>query len=172
MGKTLSSLIAVSALAGLATAASAAGNDPGFGTATGYDSIHTGSVVATCSLDVTDGALPTGQGFVNSLTSTTKGKISTVCNSTGSTLKVELAPGVHPVQPNYTERFRLTGGTGVYATGLPTGFIAGPYNRTNLSNGFSSAVSTIDVTARASVPTSQVLAVGTYTVNVKATVTP
>jgi hypothetical protein len=172
MRKILSALIAAFAVAGFTSSASAAGNDPGFGTATDFDSIHTGDVVATCSLDVTDGALPTGQGFVNSLTSTTKGKISTVCNSVGSTLKVELVPGVHPTQPNYTERFRLNGGTGAYATGLPSGFIAGPYNKTNLSNGFSSAISKIDVTARASVPTSQVLAVGTYTINVRATVTP
>jgi hypothetical protein len=170
MKKILSALIAVSAVAGFAGAANAAGNDPGFGATTGFDSIHTGDVVATCSLDVTDGALPTSQGFVSSLTSTTTGKISTVCNSTGSTITVTLGTGVAPTQPNYTQDFKLDNGSGAYNT-VSTGFISA-YNQTDLSNGFSSVASNLDITARASVPTSQVLAAGTYTVVVNATVTP
>ncbi len=176
MNKILASLITISTIAGLASAAHAGGgNAPGgSSSAASFTSSHSGSVSGTCSLAVTDGVMPINQGFVSSLTSTTKGSIATVCNTTSSNIAVTLDPGLSPAQPGYVEEFQLDGGTGAYPANAsggfqPTGYT---YSLTDLSNGFSGIASTMDVTARGSVPTPQLLAAGAYTINVKATVTP
>jgi hypothetical protein len=171
MKKILSALIVTAVFAGLSSAAHAAGSDPGFTATTGFDSEHTGSVDATCSLDVLDGALPLNAGFTNSLTSSTLGKISTVCNSDGSKLVVSLGVGSAPTQAGYTEEYKLDNGGGAY-TGVSTGFVSAPTTINDLSNSYLAAASNVDVTARASVPTGYNLAAGGYTINVTATVTP
>jgi hypothetical protein len=181
MKKILASLIAISTVVGFASASHAGGsNAPGGNTvATNFTSDHTGSVDGTCSLTVVNGVLPNNQGFVSSLTSTTKGSISTVCNTTTSTIAVKLDTGVAPTQPGYVEEFQLDAGTGAYPAGAAGAGVSGgfqgtayTYNKIDLSNGFSGIPSTMDVTARGSVTTPQILAAGSYTIKVKATVTP
>ncbi len=183
MKKIIASVAILAVAAVCAPSAYANGDNSAAGgstTAASFDSIHTGSVAGTCSLAVTDGVLPTGQGFLSSLTSTTKGKISTVCNTTTSKLEtsatgVTTALGGQAVAYTY----KLDNGNGAYFgvnTVGPGGFTAvnpvSAVRKNDLSNGFSSAVSTLDVTAKASVPTSQILAAGNYTVTIVATVTP
>jgi hypothetical protein len=176
MKKILFSATVVSAVLGLTTHAYANGTSNGFTSSTSFSSLHSGSVNSTCSLTVTDGALPVNQGFTSTLTTpnTNKGKISTICNSSNSSIKVEIdsVASIHPTQPNYNEDFELSGGTGAYSAGLPVGFGQTPYLKTNLTNGFSTTASTIDVRARARVPLNQYLSAGNYTVSIKATVTP
>ncbi len=162
------------ALSSIATGAQANGDNTGSGgssAAESFNSVHSGAVIATCSLKVEDGALPNNQDLVNNLTSSTLGKISTVCNSAGSNLLVNLDTGVAPTQPNYQELFKLNAGTGAYPVAAMSGF-GSTYSKANLTNGYSNTPSTLAVTARAIVPTTQVLAAGTYTIKVKATVTP
>jgi hypothetical protein len=165
MKKTILFAIAALALAGFSPSASA------------QTSVSSGAVNPTCSLTVTDGNLPQDEIFTFNLTtsntSADRGRISTVCNSTSSTLRVELSPGVHPpLQPGLTESFALNVGTGAYAAGLPTAFRTIPYTKTNLINTYSSAASEIGVRARVSVPSTRFLAAGDYTVNVRVTITP
>jgi hypothetical protein len=139
-------------------------------------SVHSGTVTPTCSLVVVNGSLPLDETLTPNLTtnnsSADAGKISTVCNRAGSTLKVELTTGSFPPQPNITQHFLLSNGTGAYASGLPTTFAATTYNKTNLTNSYLSSTSDIRVRARIFVPNTQNLAAGSYTVNILATVTP
>ena len=177
MKKILASVAALAALTGFAGSAHAGGTNVPTGGSTSpatFTSNHSGSVAGTCSLAVTDGVLPTNQGFVSSLTSTTPGKISTVCNTTASTIAVSINTGtsVAPPQPNYTSSYRLSAGTGAYPAAPTAGFVTTSYNQTDLSNGFSSVASTMDVTAKASVPPSQLLTAGAYSIDVDVTVTP
>ncbi len=182
MKKILASVATFAAVVtGFATSVYAAGTNSGTGgssAAADFNSVHTGSVSPTCSLDVTDGALPTASGLVSSLTTpaASKGKISTVCNSTTSTLAVTVeTPGTSNLAAaaigGYSETFELTGGTGAYSSGLTTGF-GTTYNKTDLSNNYSSGASTVDVTAKVAVASANILPSGNYTVKVKATVTP
>jgi hypothetical protein len=164
----LASLITVAAVAIFASTAHA---DTGTST-------HTGDVAGTCTLDVTDGALPTDQGLVTQLSTPTgdRGTISTVCNTTGSNIIVSLGVGSHPVQAGYYERFKLTNGNGAYlSTAAPypsSGFTAVSYTKSDLSNGFSSTASTMKVSAQAGVPSGRYLAAGDYTVVLDVSVTP
>lgn len=178
MKKILASVAALAAVTGFASNAFAAGdNSPsGSSSAASYTSDHTGSVTPTCSLKVTDGALPT-VGLSSSLTSSTNGSIETVCNSMASTLAVSidntspntgnlLAAGVS----GYAQTFQLSSGSGAYST-IPAGFVT-TYNQTDLSNGYSAIPSTVAVTAKVAVGSGFNLPGGAYTVKVKATVTP
>lgn len=174
MRKFFASFITTIVLSSLASATYASGDNTGSGgssAAASFNSVHSGSVIATCSLKVEDGALPSNQDLVNSLTSSTLGKISTVCNNTGSKLSVSLDTGSAPTQPNYSQFFRLNGGTGAYS-GFNMSSFATTYTRDDLTNGYSKTPSTLDVIARAFVPTTQVLTAGTYIIKVKATVAP
>jgi hypothetical protein len=139
-------------------------------------SVQSGAVSPTCSLVVKDGSLPSGADLTPSLVTNDSevdaGKISTICNGVGSTLKVELIAGVHPAQLNLTEQFQLTKGTGAYPANPASSFSANPYNKINLTNTYSDAASTIRVRAKVFVPNAQNLVSGTYTVNIRATVTP
>lgn len=179
MKKILASIAAIATLTGFASSAHAGGtNAPGGSTGSAtFTSSHAGSVSGTCSLAVTDGVLPLNQGFVSSLTSTTDGTISTVCNTTTSNIKVGINTGTSsaPSQTGYTQAFKLTAGTGAYPT-APTGgaFVASPatYTKTDLSNGLSATPSTMSITAQASVPTTQLLAAGSYSIDVDVTVVP
>lgn len=139
-------------------------------------SVHSGTVAPTCSLFVKNGSLPIDETLTSALTTnnspTDAGLISTVCNRASSTLKVELGTGLFPSQTNITQHFLLSNGTGAYATGLSTTFSATTFNRTNLTNSYSSATSDVRVRARIFVPSTQNLRSGSYTVNVVATVTP
>ncbi len=172
---SIATILTLSSIASLANANGSNVSGGGSSTSANFNSNHTGTVAATCSLDVLDGTLPVGQDFTSSLITTgTLGKISTVCNSPSSNLSVSIVPGTHPTQPNYSESFKLTNGTGAYLTSSMTSFLVSPgtYSKTNLANGYSSSASTLNVLAKASVPPSQVLAAGNYIVNVKVTVTP
>jgi hypothetical protein len=174
MRRIFASFITFIALSSLASGAHANGDNTGAGgssSAASFNSVHSGGVIATCSLKVEDGELPNNQDLVNSLTSSTLGKISTICNSAGSNLSVSLDTGVAPTQLNYSELFKLNAGTGAYPVAAMSSF-GTTYSKTNLTNGYSNTPSTLAVTARAIVPTTQVLASGTYTIKVKATVTP
>jgi hypothetical protein len=184
MKKFIAVIAAVASVVGSTSIANASGTNAPGGSTAAFDAtaIFNGSVSGTCSLTVVDGSLPTNQGFGNILlgTGTNAGRIRTVCNTTTSKLKVELAPGSAPVQPNYDEEFALRAGTGAYAVGgtatvvgpTPANFNDGDREYTDLSNGFSATESVLRVVARASVPATQNLAAGTYIINVKATVTP
>ncbi len=179
MKKFIASVAVLAIAAVCAPSAYAAGDNATAGgstTAASFDSIHTGSVAGTCSLTVTDGALPTGQGFVPSLTSTTKGKISTVCNTTTSKLETS-ATGVTTALGGQaaTYKYNLNNGSGAYSavnTGLVAVNAVPAVVVSNLSNGMSSSVSNLDVTAEVAAPATQNLAAGNYTVTVTATVTP
>lgn len=183
MKKILASVATVVALTGFASAAHAAGDNTGTGgssAAVTFDSVHSGSVAATCSLKVDDGVLNTsGAGLVSSLTSATKGKISTVCNSATSNLVVTIDPMASAASGDviaagitgYARTFELSGGSGAYASGLTGGFVTTD-GKTNLTNGYSATASAVDVTAKVAVSNTFVLPAGNYTVNVKATVTP
>lgn len=176
MKKFIAVIAAVASVAASTSIANASGtNAPGGATAAAnFNSVFTGSVAGTCSLTVTDGTLPANQGFVSSLTTVagSEGKIATVCNTTTSKLDVSLAAGTAPTtQTGYVQQYSLTSGTGAYAaTNIP--FTAAATTVNNLSNGFSSTPSEVLVSAKGSVPTTQVLQAGTYTINVTATVTP
>lgn len=170
MKKNLFSIITAVAVVGLPTTA----------TAQTSASTHSGSVTATCSLVVTDGTLA-DQEDLSSVIETpnalsTRGLISTVCNSPLSTLTVSLDTPIHPPQQNVTQSFRLSNGTGAYSGIIvpnnPSGFTSINYQKINLVNTFASAVSTIAVRARIAVPPTQNLAAGSYTAKVVATVTP
>jgi hypothetical protein len=139
-----------------------------------------GTVKGDCTINkVTDGALPTNAGFVNAIESSTPGKISTLCNTKISTLKVELiSPATETVASTgqaITRSYKLDGGTGAYATGFNQGaFGTADTSKTDISNNFSAAASTFDVRTKVAAATAgQNLAAGPeYKVKVKATVTP
>ncbi len=180
MKKILASIATVVALTGLAAGAHAAGDNTAAGgssTAADFNSEHTGSVTPTCSLKVDNGALPATAGLVSSLTSTTKGKIATVCNSATSNLAVSI-DSTTPAAGNvlaatltgYLESFELTGGTGPYAA-IPAGFIT-TSTTSDLTNGYSATAATVDVAAKVAVGSTFNLPAGAYIVKVKATVTP
>ncbi len=156
--------------------ANAGGNNipGGSTTSANFTSNHTGSVAGTCSLTVVNGQLPTNTGFVSSLTSTTPGTISTVCNTTTSTIAVNLIAGSAPAQTGYAEQFRLLNGTGAYPPNPSGGFQGSgyTYTKTNLSNGFSGIPSSMSVVARGAVAPVKILAAGNYVIRVQATVTP
>jgi hypothetical protein len=182
MKKILASIATVVALTGFAAGAHAAGDNTGAGgssAAADFNSVHSGSVSATCSLKVDDGALPTAAGLVSSLTSTTKGKIATVCNNATSKLDVTIDNSVAAAAGNalaapltgYAQSFELSGGTGAYSAIVPS-FTVGPLAQSNLSNAYSATASTVDVAAKVAVDSTLILPAGAYTVNVKATVTP
>jgi hypothetical protein len=139
------------------------------------NSVHSGTVSPTCSLLVKDGSLPLDETLTTNLTTNNDpddaGRISTICNRASSTLKVELVAGVRPSQLNITEHFRLSNGTGAY-NGVVRDFSATAYNKTDLTNLYSSSASDIRVRARIFVPNTQNFAAGDYTVNILATVTP
>jgi hypothetical protein len=179
MKKILASLAAAVAVTGFASGAYAgSGGVQTVTTGTSYNSEHSGTVNATCTINVTDGAF-TNAGLVSSLTSTTLGKISTVCNNSASSLAVILDTGVQPSQLTnavataigFAETFQLTNGNGAYPT-TPMSAFGTTYNKIDLSNGFSTTASNMDVTAKVAVNSGYNLPSGTYTVKVKATVTP
>ena len=70
-------------------------------------------------------------------------------------------------------RCKLEGGTGAYA-GFPAipAFGIALNSKTEISNGFLSTASTLDVVTKVSAPTGQNLAVGDQEVKVKVTVSP
>jgi hypothetical protein len=179
MKKILASIATVVALTGFAAGSHAAGDNTGAGgssTAANYNSVHSGGVSATCSLKVDDGALPTNAGLVSNLVSSVNGKIATVCNNATSKLDVTIdasaAPGnaLAAALAGYNQEFFLTNGIGAYPA-PNTGFLTS-LTQNNLSNGYSSTASTVDVGAKVSVGSGFNLPAGAYTVNVKATVTP
>jgi hypothetical protein len=141
--------------------------------ATPYTSQHAGTITPTCTIDVKDGELPTDQEFVTSLITiaSNRGKISTICNSNTSGLVVTLAPGSAPPQPNYTEDFRLINGTGAYSGTSMTTYGTN-YSKLDLANNYSNTASVLDVIARGKVLNGYYLAPGTYTIRVRATITP
>jgi hypothetical protein len=176
MKKILASVAAIATLTGFASSAHAGSG--GVQTITGltpYTSVHTGSVTATCDVEVKDGALPTGQGLINNMISNTKGLISTVCNNAGSNLAVALGTTgtTAPVSgiAGYAETFKLDNANGAYTGTAMTAF-GTSYTKTDLSNAYSATASTLDVTAKVGVPSGSNLPSGSYTVNVVATVTP
>jgi hypothetical protein len=169
------SFVTLITLSSIANVAYANGDNSGTGgssSSTSFTSNHTGFVIPTCSLKVDDGVLPENQDLVSNLTSSTKGKISTICNSAGSSLSVSLDTGAVPAQPNLSQLFKLNGGTGAYS-GFNMANFGTTYSKSNLTTSvYSNNPSTLDVIARAIVPNSQVLAAGNYLIRVKATVTP
>jgi hypothetical protein len=176
MKKILSSLIAVTAVAGFASAVSAAPSDT---------SVLSGSVTGTCSITAVNGTLPTG-ALTQSLTTAPggEGSFDTVCNTATATLSVVVDAAIAGDDPaagqTLTREFSLTTGTGAYdattgTTTLPSGFVAVFNPTTAIHNGFSSTASTMKVLGKVytSGPSAtQNLAAGPYKVRVKATVTP
>jgi hypothetical protein len=168
---SIATILVFNSLAGVALAGSIGTQT--ISTPTGYDSVHSGTVTATCTVNVKDGELPTDQELVTNLVTigSNRGKISTVCNNASSSLLVTLATGSAPAQPNYSEDFKLINGTGAYPVAPMSGY-GTTYSKLNLINGYSNTPSTLEVVARAKVLAGYYLAPGTYTVKVKATVTP
>jgi hypothetical protein len=164
MKKILASLIALSAVAGFASSASA-------DTAT---SVHTGSVTPTCTLGKTDGTFPT-TGLASSMTST-GGSFLTTCNTTASSLT--LSAGAAPTLPagsgvaGVTTSFDVVtaGSTGAYAGVAPGTLII-----SDLSNTYSSTNSVLNVAAKVTAGVGKNLPsspTGGYVVNILATVVP
>jgi hypothetical protein len=187
MKKILSALIAATAVAGFASAASANGAGNVVSGSGGANSVHTGPVNPSCSFAITDGTLSGAPVLPQSINSSgAPGTISTVCNSTLSTLDVSLGavPASNPAQgatATYYQNFGLNTGSGAYAAvnvplAAPGTASSAAVQIVNLSNGMLSAPSTVNVVAQASVDSAHVLAAtapgAVYTVNVLATVTP
>jgi hypothetical protein len=135
-----------------------------------------GSVTGNCTIEVTDGALQTNAGFVNSIESATKGKITTKCNTKASSLTVKLDSSASETLSNgqiITRGYKLDGGTGAYLS-RPNQTVFGTADTTksDISNNFSAIASTLDVSTQVKAPSGQLLSGGSYTVKVKATVSP
>ena len=73
MKKFLAPIVAIAAVAGFSSAV--------FAQADTQTIKQEGSVKGNCTLAVENGKLPADAGFVNSIESSVKGKISTVCNT-------------------------------------------------------------------------------------------
>lgn len=165
MKKIIASLVALSAVAGFASAASAQ--------TAPATSVHTGSVTPTCTLVAAPGTFPT-TGLSNMMTST-GGSFSTVCNTTASTLT--LSAGATATLPagsataGVTTSFDVApGNTGAYSS-----VAAGTTVVNDLSNSFSSTASVLNVAAKVAATTGKNLpssGTGGYVVNILATVTP
>jgi hypothetical protein len=187
MKNILASLIAVTAVAGFASAASAnVANGPQSSTVD-----FSGNAPAACDLTVTAGTLTdvSAATLSDTMASATSGAIKTTCNTSGATLKVETAPTFYEStglaiptavgSQAVTTKFSLTGTSGVYAaapgtvlgTALPVGLNSATYN-TTLNHNNQAALSVLTVGAELKAPTGEVLAAGNYIVRVKATLTP
>jgi hypothetical protein len=181
MKKFIAVIAAVASVAASTSIASAAPlvqtNAPGGSTsAANFSASFNGNVSGTCALTVTDGTLPTNQGFTSSLTTVAGGEgiIETVCNTTTSNLVVALDTGSTPTIPaalSYAEQYSLSGGTGAYAA-TNVAFTAAPTTVNDLSNGFSATASKVLVAAKGAVLSGNNLPAGSYLIKVKATVTP
>jgi hypothetical protein len=188
MKKILSSLIALSAIAGLAPSASAnIANGPQSGNVN-----FPFNIPNACDLTVTSGTLTTGPAvsLPTTLSSAAPGSIETTCNTAGAILTVEQeaipvyynASGVPSAAGTQavTSKFKLTGVSGVYsglagttlAPALPSGFSSVSYTTTTLDHNNGQALSKLNVDAELTAPSNQVLAGGSYLVRLKATLTP
>jgi hypothetical protein len=186
MKNILSALIAITAVAGFASAASAAPTviaQPASGTAT---SIHTGSVNGSCSVEAFPGTLAaTSANTIDS--SASPGSFETICNRAASqvvfSMSVGTAPAAIAITPGsgYTESAVVGGATsdGAYAslvaaplTVTPSAPTAAVVDLTNSTLGVPSAtVSKVKVVTTGTVA-SGILPAGSYVQNVIATVTP
>lgn len=162
----IASLVALSAVAGFASAASAQ--------TAPATSVHTGSVTPTCTLTPVAGTFPV-TGLANSMTSI-GGSFSTVCNTTASTLV--LSAGATPTLPTGSTTAGVTTSFDVVpagSNGAYSGITIGTTTVLDLSNSYSSTASLLNVAATVTAATGKILpasAAGGYVVNILATVTP
>jgi uncharacterized low-complexity protein len=181
MKRILASVAAVAAITGFAATANAQAQS------SDVTVTQTGIVSGTCTIKKTaDGSLPSA-GLVNSISSSTPGKIETVCNTMISKLTVALDPstpasvileaGRGEAPMTITRKFNLTNGTQAYAATGSAGFTEPGFGNTsktytNLSNNYVATPSSLDVLARVEVSTGKILPAGGYPVKVVFTVTP
>jgi hypothetical protein len=164
MKKILASLIALSTIVGFASAASAQ-------TAT---SVHSGSVTATCTITSTAGTFA-NPGLSNAMTSTGE-SFSTVCNSAGS--KVDLTKSAESLAGGDAAVVAAAGVTSTIgavtagSNGAYSGITGGATTKADLSNGYSSTLSLLNVAATATAGSDKYLPSGAYSVTILATVTP
>ena len=170
------STLAIAACVGFSSAASAQ--------AVTGTSTHSGAVIAACS--VTSNAPATftqittsinGVSFPTSLTST--GKFTTLCNTALNTTTVEknataTVPTGQPA-PAITFDLSATGtsayvGNGILGTNLV--FATAVPTSAAVAHGYSTTPSDLDVAVKVAAQSGKILQDGTYTVVLKATVTP
>jgi hypothetical protein len=187
MKKILSSLIAVTAIAGFASSASANVSN----TVQNATVDFSGNAPAACDLTITPGTLVNvaAATLADTMVSGTPGAIETTCNTSAASLTVETAPTFHEstglavpttaaVQA-VTTKFSLVGTSGAYTaagpgsvgTTVPVGLSSTTYT-TTVNHANQMALSKLTVGAELKAPTGQVLAAGNYKVRVKATLTP
>jgi hypothetical protein len=136
-------------------------------------SIHTGIVAPACTITATPGTLRSADALPNSIDSSGAsdlGSFKLVCNSTHSLAVVKLPTGTTAAVTGlgYKEEFRLIG-TGDYAD-LTSSF-AETYTTVPNLIATNAAGRTVQVAAKASVGSGNILPKGTYIINVQATAT-
>jgi hypothetical protein len=187
MKKILVSLIAVSTAFCLPSVANAQAT-PNSATST-----LTGNVTPTCTVTATDGVLATGAlvTSIETASAADAGTFNTICNTSSSTIKVELVAPVSADAPTGSTQvllreYKLSGGTGTYAPSAPTDiasaatFSATPFNSptgAGIHNNYSTTSSSMKVWGKVSVDPAgssngQNLMAGAYKVKAIATVTP
>jgi hypothetical protein len=171
------STLAVAACVGFSSVANAA--DPS------AISTQSGTVAATCSVTGTDSTTTTpttsninGVDFPTAIT-LTGGKFTTLCNTASSTIKVEknAAPTVPTgtgAQTGQVVTYDLSGSGTVYsAVGfLTTGIGIDTIKTGTAVHSYSTIPSDLTVAVKVAAPPTQILQNGTYTVVLKATLTP
>jgi hypothetical protein len=172
MKNILSALIAVTAVAGFASAASAQSSTATFN----------GTVNGVCTITASGATFPTATTLTPSITSAT-GTIKTKCNTPAASLTVALDTHTAADSPStgtpatalqtVTRFYELSGGTNAYS-----GLIVAPaYTSTaqtlsNINHANSTADSVLNLTAKIDAPTNENLAAGSYITRVIATITP
>jgi hypothetical protein len=168
------STLAVATLVGFNSAASAADDT----------STHTGTVTSVCSVKATNGTFATdtsesvnGVTFPKSLVSTS-GKFETLCNKASNDITVENT-GTNDLPTGAgapTVKYSLTATSGAYFTGS-TGILGADValataSTGTIAHGFTNAAAPLNVVVKVAAPENKILEQGTYTVRMKATVTP
>jgi hypothetical protein len=169
------STLAIAACFGFSSAASAGLTDT---------SSHSGTVAATCSVTGTAGTLAAtvtnqvtlgGTNFPAELVST-GGKFTTLCNTASSGIQVEknVAPTVPTGQTAPTVTYDLSGLAGVYpaASFLTTGIGIDTVKTGTAVHSYSATPADLGVAVKVAAQSGKILQDGTYTVVLKATLTP
>lgn len=170
------STLAVATLVGFSSAANAA---PDTDTST-----HSGTVASVCSVKATAGDFVTdgkvdvnGVDFPTSLKST-GGKFETLCNKSTNNIKVEniAADNLLPTGAGApTVTYDLAGISGGYvgnATTTASGTAIATATSGAVEHGFTTSTSNLGVVVKVAAPATKILQEGTYTVKMKATLTP
>jgi hypothetical protein len=167
------STLAVATLVGFSSAASAADDT----------SVHAGTVTSVCSVKATNGAFGTDAkvtvnnvDFPTSLVST-GGKFETLCNKASNDITVTNI-SVDNLLPTGagapTVKYNLTATSGAYLgnTILGVDKALATDSTGTIAHGFTSDVAPLGVVVKVAAPDTKILQEGTYTVKMKATVTP